>query len=205
MSDFRFALVRPLGQFSTGIRAGMERRHQVDRRQDRRRLVSRAIEEYAPRPGMVNAIVVPWESTREALSMAVTAAKSDGWAIEHTNLGTIRLTDAVKNAPIVSITRRASRPSANSSSSPPLRSIRPQVQRPVSRRRMTVPSGDPRRPRRCRPPSQPPRSRFASRKPASRTSAMRSPASRRPTSRASARSPGDVLKISRPHQCRRTR
>ena len=26
--------------------------------------------------------------------MAVTAVKSDGWAIEHTNLGTIRLTDA---------------------------------------------------------------------------------------------------------------
>jgi hypothetical protein len=26
--------------------------------------------------------------------MAVTAVKSDGWAIEHTNLGTIRLVDA---------------------------------------------------------------------------------------------------------------
>ena len=56
--------------------------------------VSRAIEEYARRQGRVSAIVVPWESTRETLSMAVTAVKADGWAIEHTNLGTIRLTDA---------------------------------------------------------------------------------------------------------------
>ena len=40
------------------------------------------------------AIVVPWESDGKTLSMAVTAVKSDGWAIEHTNLGTIRLIDA---------------------------------------------------------------------------------------------------------------
>jgi hypothetical protein len=56
--------------------------------------VSRAIEEYARGQARVSAIVVPWESTRETLSMAVTAVKADGWAIEHTNLGTIRLTDA---------------------------------------------------------------------------------------------------------------
>jgi hypothetical protein len=55
--------------------------------------VSRTIEEYARAQG-VNALVVPWESDGQALSMAVTAVKSDGWAIEHTNLGTIRLVDA---------------------------------------------------------------------------------------------------------------
>jgi len=57
-------------------------------------VVSRAIEEYARTQGHVTAIVVPWESDDTALSMAVTAVKSDGWAIEHTNLGTIRLIDA---------------------------------------------------------------------------------------------------------------
>ena len=57
-------------------------------------VVSRAIEEYARTQGNVTAIVVPWESTDTTLRMAVTAVKSDGWAIEHTNLGTIRLVDA---------------------------------------------------------------------------------------------------------------
>lgn len=56
------------------------------------RVVSRAIEEYARAQGHVNALVVPWESDAARLSMAVTAVKSDGWAIEHTNLGTIMLT-----------------------------------------------------------------------------------------------------------------
>jgi hypothetical protein len=66
--------------------------------------VSRAIEEYARGQGRVSAIVVPWESTRETLSMAVTAVKSDGWAIEHTNLGTIRLTDAGQERTDLAIT-----------------------------------------------------------------------------------------------------
>jgi hypothetical protein len=57
-------------------------------------ILSRAIEEYARGQGHVNALVVPWESDGKTLSMAVTAVKSDGWAIEHTNLGTIRLIDA---------------------------------------------------------------------------------------------------------------
>src|SRR5712692_1218547 len=57
-------------------------------------VVSRAIEEYARAQGHVTALVVPWESDATTLSMAVTAVKSDGWAIEHTNLGTIRLIDA---------------------------------------------------------------------------------------------------------------
>ena len=56
--------------------------------------MSRAIEELARSQGHVTAIVVPWESDETTLSMAVTAVKSDGWAIEHTNLGTIRLADA---------------------------------------------------------------------------------------------------------------
>jgi len=57
-------------------------------------VISRAIEEYARGQGHLTAIVVPWESDKTTLSMAVTAVKSDGWAIEHTNLGTIRLIDA---------------------------------------------------------------------------------------------------------------
>jgi hypothetical protein len=55
--------------------------------------VSTAIEQYATGHGSLNAIVVPWESDRGTLSMAVTSVKGEGWAIEHTNLGTIRLTD----------------------------------------------------------------------------------------------------------------
>jgi hypothetical protein len=57
------------------------------------RVVSRAIEEYARAQGHVSAIVVPWEGTAATLSMSVTAVRADGWAIEHLNLGTIRLTD----------------------------------------------------------------------------------------------------------------
>jgi hypothetical protein len=56
--------------------------------------VSDTIETYARALGNVTALVVPWESSATTLSMAVTAVKSDGWAIEHTNLGTIRLADA---------------------------------------------------------------------------------------------------------------
>jgi hypothetical protein len=56
-------------------------------------VVSRAIEEYARAQGHVTALVVPWESTATTLNMAVTSVKSDGWAIEHTNLGTITLTE----------------------------------------------------------------------------------------------------------------
>ena len=55
--------------------------------------VARTIEAYAQDQRSVNAIVVPWESDATALSMSVTSVKIDGWAIEHTNLGTIRLID----------------------------------------------------------------------------------------------------------------
>lgn len=54
--------------------------------------VSRAIEEFATSQGSMTALVVPWESRGATLSMAVTSVKTDGWAIEHTNLGTIALT-----------------------------------------------------------------------------------------------------------------
>jgi hypothetical protein len=50
------------------------------------------IEQCAVAQGNVTALVVPWESDRATLNMAVTAVKGDGWAIEHTNLGTITLT-----------------------------------------------------------------------------------------------------------------
>ena len=66
-------------------------------------VVSRAIEQYATGQGRLNALVVPWESDRITLSMAVTAVKSDGWAIEHTNLGTIRLTAAGDEATRVAV------------------------------------------------------------------------------------------------------
>jgi len=66
-------------------------------------VVSRAIEEYARAQGHVTALVVPWESDRTTLSMAVTAVKADGWAIEHTNLGTITLTDLGNDATRVAI------------------------------------------------------------------------------------------------------
>jgi len=54
--------------------------------------VSDAIETLARAQGHITALVVPWESTPSMLSMAVTSVKIDGWAIEHTNLGTITLT-----------------------------------------------------------------------------------------------------------------
>ena len=72
------------------------------------RLVSKAIEQYATGQGSVSAIVVPWESEHARLSMAVTAVKSDGWAIEHINLGTITLTDLGNDSTHVAIVGHAS-------------------------------------------------------------------------------------------------
>lgn len=65
--------------------------------------LARAIEDYARGRGSVTAIVVPWESSATTISMAVTSVKSDGWAIEHTNLGTIALTDLGNDATRISI------------------------------------------------------------------------------------------------------
>jgi len=68
------------------------------------RAVSTAIEQCAVAHGSVSALVVPWESDRMTLTMAVTAVAADGWAIEHTNLGTIILTDAGNESTRVAIT-----------------------------------------------------------------------------------------------------
>ena len=73
-------------------------------------VVSRAIEEYARAQGHVAALVVPWESDATTLTMAVTSVKSDGWAIEHTNLGTIRLTDLGNDRTRVDVAADPSRP-----------------------------------------------------------------------------------------------
>jgi hypothetical protein len=57
------------------------------------RALASAIEELAAERRVVNALVVPWESDAATVRMAVTASKVDGWAIEHTNLGTVELAD----------------------------------------------------------------------------------------------------------------
>jgi hypothetical protein len=57
------------------------------------RVVSGAVEQLAIGLGSLTAIVVPWESDRTTLSMAIASTQGEGWALEHTNLGTVRLTD----------------------------------------------------------------------------------------------------------------
>jgi hypothetical protein len=57
------------------------------------RAVSGAIEQLAIGQGSLTAIVVPWESDRTTLCMAVASTQGEGWALEHTNLVTIRLTE----------------------------------------------------------------------------------------------------------------
>jgi hypothetical protein len=54
--------------------------------------VSLAIEAYAGGQRSISALVVPWASDGATVSMAVTSAAGEGWAIEHANLGTITLT-----------------------------------------------------------------------------------------------------------------
>jgi len=81
--------------------------------------VSRAIEEYARATGRVGALVVPWESDATTLSIAVTSVKADGWAIEHTDLGTIRVTDLGANAASVAIVARDS----DAASQPALKAV----------------------------------------------------------------------------------
>lgn len=57
------------------------------------RELASAIEQLALERRVVTALVVPWESDASTLRMAVTATTGDGWAIEHTNLGTVSLAD----------------------------------------------------------------------------------------------------------------
>jgi hypothetical protein len=70
--------------------------------------VARAVEEYARATGRVGALVVPWESDATTLTIAVTSVKADGWAIEHTDLGTIRVTDLGAHSVSVAIVARDS-------------------------------------------------------------------------------------------------
>lgn len=67
------------------------------------RAVAGAIEQYAIGLGSLTAIVVPWESDRTTLCMAVTSTQGEGWALEHTNLGTIRLTDNGNDTSLVEV------------------------------------------------------------------------------------------------------
>src|SRR5438034_306976 len=98
MSDCDLQLVRPPGQCSIAMieftTAGTPRD------------ISLAIEQYARATSRVNALVVPWESDATALSMAVTSVKADGWAIEHTDVGTIRLTAGTDGSTTVAIVAR---------------------------------------------------------------------------------------------------
>lgn len=57
------------------------------------RSLAQAIEQHATRLGSVSVLIVPWESDQTRVSMAVTLVNADGWAIEHTNLGTVTLRD----------------------------------------------------------------------------------------------------------------
>jgi hypothetical protein len=67
------------------------------------RALSQAIEEHARGRGAVSVLVVPWESDDVTLTMAVTLVKSEGWAIEHTNVGTVALTDVGQDRTRVAI------------------------------------------------------------------------------------------------------
>src|SRR5512135_3334788 len=57
------------------------------------RAVSGAVEQLAIGQGSLTAIIVPWESDHATLCMAVASTQGEGWALEHINLGTVRLTD----------------------------------------------------------------------------------------------------------------
>jgi hypothetical protein len=57
------------------------------------RAVSGAIEQFAIGLGSLTAVIVPWESDRTTLTMAVASTQGEGWALEHTNIGTVRLVD----------------------------------------------------------------------------------------------------------------
>ena len=57
------------------------------------RAVSGAVEQFAIGQGSLTAVIVPWESDHTTLCMAIACTQGEGWALEHTNLGTIRLTD----------------------------------------------------------------------------------------------------------------
>ena len=55
--------------------------------------VSKTIEEFAVGVGSLTAVVVPWLSDRTNVTMAITSTQGEGRFLEHTDLGTVRLTD----------------------------------------------------------------------------------------------------------------
>ena len=81
--------------------------------------LAQAIEQHASGQNGVTAIVVPWESDPVTVRMAITAVKIDGWAIEHTNLGTISLTGLGHDATRVAVEPHDSGHSSHSSHSTP--------------------------------------------------------------------------------------
>ena len=97
------------------------------------REVSREIEQYATGLGSVTALVVPWESQGTSVNMAVTSVKADGWAIEHTNLGTISLTPLDEGRTRVAIIATAPASAAESTRSPVFGRFAQQVQRRFER------------------------------------------------------------------------
>ncbi len=68
--------------------------------------VCRAIAEFAVGLGSLSAIVVPWESDRSTVIMAVTSTQGEGRFLEHTDLGTVRLTDLGNDSTRVAIQPR---------------------------------------------------------------------------------------------------
>jgi hypothetical protein len=67
-----------------------------------------AIEQYVQGRGALHVLVVPWESEPGRVNMALTSVNRDGWAIEHTNLGTITLTDLDQSLTRVAVIAEAS-------------------------------------------------------------------------------------------------
>jgi len=69
--------------------------------------VSQAIEEFAAGVGSLTAIMVPWLSDRTTVVMAVTSTHGEGRFLEHTDLGTVRLSDLGNHSIRVAIEPRA--------------------------------------------------------------------------------------------------
>jgi hypothetical protein len=64
---------------------------------------SRAVQECSVGHGSLSAIVVSWESDRSTVTIAVTSTQGEGFALQHTDLGTIRLTEAGRDMTRVDI------------------------------------------------------------------------------------------------------
>jgi len=71
------------------------------------REVSRAIEGFAAGLGSLSAVVIPWQSDRTTVVMAVTSTQGEGRFLEHTDLGTVRLQDLGNNSTRVAVEPRA--------------------------------------------------------------------------------------------------